>query len=72
MLFLPLRSFHVRTKTMFKNSKGGVKAPVKGNSAKVHSAAGSGSRPVTSKVGIMTSAPEHPHKLSRAPAGHLK
>ncbi len=58
--------------SMFKDSKGSVKAPMKGNSAKVHSAVGSGSRPGKSKMGIMTSAPAHPHKLGRAPAGHLK
>lgn len=58
---------------MFKNNKGGVKAPSKGTSAKVHIPAGSGSRPVTSKMAIDTSAPKMPHKLdSRAPAGALK
>lgn len=57
---------------MFHKGKGAVKAPMKGNSAKVHIAAGSGSRPVKSKMAIETSAPGHPHKLGRAPAGALK
>lgn len=58
---------------MFKNNKGGTKPTMKGDSAKVHIPAGSGSRPVTSKMGIETSAPKHPHKLdSRHVAGALK
>lgn len=58
---------------MFKNNKGGVKPTMVGDSAKVHIPAGSGSRPVTSKMAIETSAPRDPHKLdSRAPAGFLK
>lgn len=57
---------------MFHKNKGAVKAPVKGNSAKVHIPAGSGSRPVKSKHAIDTSAPVHPHKLGRAPMGALK
>lgn len=57
---------------MLHKGKGGVKAPMKGNSAKVHISAGSGSRPTKSKMKIMTSAPMHPHKLDRAPMGALK
>ena len=58
---------------MFKHNKGGTKPMMKGDSAKVHIPAGSGSRPVTSKHGIETSAPDHPHKLdSRHVKGALK
>ena len=57
---------------MFHHSKGGVKAPKKGDSAKTFMNVGSGSRPTKSKHGIKTSAPDMPHKLGRAPAGHLK
>lgn len=58
---------------MFKNNKGGVKPTMMGNSAKTFMPVGSGSRPVTSKIAIETSAPSMPHKLdSRAPAGFLK
>lgn len=58
---------------MFKDNKGGVKPMMVGDSAKVHIPVGSGSRPVTSKMAIATSAPKDPHKLdSRAPAGFLK
>lgn len=57
---------------MFHNkNQGGVKHPVE-KSAKVHLEVGSGSRPVKSKHAVETSAPHHPHKLSRAPAGFLK
>lgn len=58
---------------MFKMNKGGVKAPMKGNSAKTFMPVGSGSRPGTSKIAIDTSAPAVPHRLdSRAPSSFLK
>lgn len=44
------------------HSVGSVKPPM-ASSAKVHSAAGSGSRPVPSKHKIPVSAPKHAHKL---------
>jgi hypothetical protein len=57
---------------MFKKQQGGVKHPVE-KSAKVHLAVGSGSRPVTSKIAIATSAPAMPHTLdSRAPKSFLR
>jgi hypothetical protein len=49
----------------------GVPQP-SGGSAKVHTAVGSGSRPVLSKMPIETSAPTEPHTLGRAPSGWLK
>ena len=48
-----------------------IKHP-KPKSAKVHIAAGSGSRPGKSMHKIETSAPAHPHHLGRHVAGALK
>lgn len=56
---------------MFKKPQGGVKHPAE-TSAKVHIPVGSGSRPVTSKMAIDTSAPMNPHTLGRAPSDFLK
>lgn len=56
---------------MISKSNGSMKQ-MKGSSAKVHSAAGSGSRPGKSAMKIPTSAPKEPHKLGRAPPGYLK
>lgn len=58
---------------MLKDNRGGVKPAMKGNSAKVHMAVGSGSRPGKSKIAIPTSAPANAHTLDgRAPSGFLK
>lgn len=47
---------------------GTVKAPPQ-SSAKVHMAAGSGSRPGTTRSPIESSAPSNPHTLDREPFG---
>lgn len=49
----------------------GVPQP-SGGSAKVWTPAGSGSRPVLSRMPIETSAPTEPHTLDRAPPGWLR
>lgn len=46
--------------------------PIGEKSAKLSTNVGSGSRPGHSKHKIETSAPVHPHKISRAPSGALK
>lgn len=56
---------------MFKDDKGGTRAP-KESSAPQNTAVGGGSRPTTSKMATPTSAPENPHTLGRAPSGWLK
>jgi hypothetical protein len=57
---------------MFKMDKGGVMPPKKGGSAPQNTAVGSGSRPMSGKIGIETSAPPNPHTLERAPKDWLK
>ncbi len=58
--------------SIFHKAPKGVMAP-KQSSAKVHIAAGSGSRPTKSSMPIHTSAPHHPHKLDgRHVPGALK
>lgn len=47
---------------------GSVKAPSQ-SSAKLHSSAGSGSRPGTTRFPIDSSAPSDPHTLNRGPLG---
>lgn len=56
---------------MFKNDKGGVRAPAHSSMAQ-KTAVGSGSRPAGGKIGIQTSAPDDPHQLDRAPKGWLR
>lgn len=56
---------------MFKDNKGGMKAPPQ-SSSKMSTAVGGGSRPTTSKMCIETSAPMNAHTLGRAPADFLK
>lgn len=48
--------------------KGTVKAPAQ-SSARVHTAAGSGSNPGNTRFPIESSAPANPHTLDRAPFG---
>jgi hypothetical protein len=57
-----MKHMHVGKKMNLTPSKGGTKHPME-TSAKVHSPAGSGSRPVPSKHKIMVSAPAHSQKL---------
>lgn len=56
---------------MLKGDRGGVK-PSSEKSSKMDTLVGGGSRPTTSKMEIMTSAPPNAHTLDRAPSSWLK
>lgn len=53
------------------SEQGGVKAPAQ-SSREQHTAVGSGSRPVPSKIKIESSAPTNPKTLGRDVPGSLK
>lgn len=56
---------------MFKNDRGGVKAPSQ-SSKPQSTAVGSGARPNASKIAIDTSAPADAHTMGRSTSGYLK
>lgn len=54
------------------STKPGMKPKDMGTSIQNNNAIGSGSRPVPSKVKIMTSEPDNPHTMGRDVPGSLK